>query len=82
MSDSILMVYGVDWCPDCRRCKKFLDDNGITYQWFDIDEDQSAEAFVKEKNFGNRSVPTIVFPDGSLMVEPTNAQLKQKFGKA
>jgi mycoredoxin len=79
MQDEIIF-YGTKWCPDCRRSKKFLDQNGIVYRYVDIDRDHEARTYVQEINNGNRSVPTIVFPDGEILVEPTNVELAGKFG--
>ena len=79
MSDQII-VYATSWCSDCRRAKKFLDDHNISYTTIDIDHNADGEAYVRQVNHGNRSVPTIVFPDGSILVEPRNAQLAEKLG--
>ncbi|MGQ0668910.1 MAG: FAD-dependent oxidoreductase [Actinomycetota bacterium] len=75
-----ITVYGAPWCPDCRRSKQFLGEQRIPYDWIDIQQDQGAEAFVREKNDGKQIIPTIVFPDGSFLVEPSNAELAQKLG--
>jgi thioredoxin reductase (NADPH) len=82
MSDTpaAIQVYGAPWCPDCRRSKKFLSEHLIRYEWIDIDEDPAARALVEEKNNGKRIIPTIIFPDGSFVVEPSNAELAQKLG--
>lgn len=77
---SIITVYGAPWCPDCRRSKKFLSEHLIRYEWIDIDQDEAARAVVEAKNNGKRIIPTIVFPDGSFVVEPSNAELAQKLG--
>jgi len=73
-------VYGAYWCPDCRRAKQFLGEHQIPYAWIDIEQDPEAERFVVEKNAGKRIIPTIVFGDGSHLVEPTNAELAAKLG--
>ena len=79
MPDSnIITIYATEWCGDCRRAKKIIDKLGLSYKWIDIDEDQKAEQFVKRTNKGMRSVPTIVFPDGEILVEPSNYQLERK----
>lgn len=75
-----LIVYGTPWCPDCRRSKQFLGEHRIAYDYIDIDQDPAAQAEVERLNRGNRSVPTIVFPDGSILVEPSNEALAQKLG--
>jgi thioredoxin reductase (NADPH) len=80
MTDKNITVYGAHWCPDCRRSKLFLGEHQIPYRWVDIEEDRDAERFVMEKNQGKRVIPTIVFGDGSLLVEPSNAELAAKLG--
>ena len=76
--ESKATVYGAYWCPDCRRSKKFLGENFIPFKWVDIEEDKDGEAFVIAKNNGKRIIPTVVFEDGSFLVEPSNAELAKK----
>ncbi|MDK1028901.1 MAG: glutaredoxin family protein [Anaerolineae bacterium] len=73
-----IVIYTTEWCQDCRRTKIFMNSNNIPFLDIDVDSDNKAEAFVKDVNHGNRSVPTIIFPDGSIMVEPSNQELEQK----
>lgn len=75
-----IIFYGTRWCGDCRRTRAFLDRHGIAYHWIDIDQDPEAAAHVERLNRGFRSVPTLVWPDGSMLVEPSNAQLAAKLG--
>ena len=77
-----IVMYSVDWCPDCRRAKFFFKRKQIEVLEVDVNSDKKAEQFVKELNRGNRSVPTIIFPDGSMMVEPSSADLEQKFSQS
>ena len=81
MSESIT-VYGAYWCPDCRRSKRFLSEQQVAYNWIDIEQNAEAQAHVEQLNNGKRIIPTIVFEDGSILVEPTNAELAQKLGLA
>ncbi|MCH7624523.1 MAG: FAD-dependent oxidoreductase [Chloroflexi bacterium] len=78
MADDKIIVYGAPWCPDCRRAKQFLGEQRIPYSWVDIDEDEEARSYVQGVNDGKQIIPTIIFPDGSFLVEPTNAELAQK----
>jgi glutaredoxin-like protein len=80
MNQPDITFYGVDWCPDCRRAKKFLGEQQIEYKWVDIEQDPEALAYVERVNNGKRIIPTIVFGDGSILVEPTNAELATKLG--
>ena len=80
MATSEIKLYGAHWCPDCRRSKQFLGEHQIPYDWIDIEEDSEAEQLVIEKNQGKRIIPTIVFADGSFLVEPSNAELAAKLG--
>ena len=75
-----ITVYGTVWCPDCKRAKHFFAENRIAYQNIDIEQDPAAMAFVEQANHGMRVIPTIVFPDGSVLSEPSNAQLAEKLG--
>lgn len=77
---SIITVYGTAWCPDCKRAKKFFGEHRIQYQNVDIDEIAEGVPFVERINNGARIIPTIIFPDGSLLVEPSDAQLAEKLG--
>lgn len=80
MSEPQITVYGAYWCPDCRRSKQFLGEHQIPYNWVDIEQDPTGEQYVIEKNGGKRIIPTIVFGDGTALVEPSNADLAAKLG--
>lgn len=75
-----IKLYGTTWCGGTRRARRMLDDNKIPYQWIDIDEDKEAQAFLEHINNGYRSVPTLIFPDGSKIVEPSDAELADRLG--
>ncbi len=78
MANPLVVVYGADWCPDCSRAKKYLGQQMVNFRWVDIERDSEARAYVERVNHGKRIIPTIVFDDGSILVEPTNAELAQK----
>ena len=80
MTEPHLTVYGAPWCSDCKRSKKFLGEQRIHYAWVDVEQDPEAQAMVERVNNGKRIIPTIVFEDGSVLVEPSNAQLAAKLG--
>jgi len=73
-----IKFYGTPWCGDCRRARKILEDRAVDYEWIDINQNKDGEIFVKKTNHGNRSVPTILFPDETILVEPSNAALTEK----
>jgi thioredoxin reductase (NADPH) len=75
-----IAIYGAHWCPDCRRAKRFLSDQRIAYEWHDIETDPEGIEIVRERNAGNNTIPTIVFPDGSHLAEPSNEELAEKLG--
>jgi thioredoxin reductase (NADPH) len=75
-----ITVYGAYWCPDCRRSKQFLGEHQIPYKWVDIEQDKEGEAYVLQKNNNKRIIPTIEFADGSILVEPSNAEIAAKLG--
>ena len=76
----IKTLYGTPWCSDCKRSKTFLGEQRISYDWVDIDKDEEAAKFVQSVNDGKRKVPTIVFSDDTILVEPSNAELAAKLG--
>jgi thioredoxin reductase (NADPH) len=80
MSHTQLTVYGATWCSDCKRAKKFLGEQRVHYNWIDVEQDAAGLAFVEQVNQGKRIIPTIVFDDDSILVEPSNAELAQKLG--
>lgn len=75
-----LKVYGAPWCPDCRRSKAFLSEHRLDYDWIDIDQDPEALAYVEELQNGGRSIPTVILPDGEMLIEPSDEQLAQALG--
>ncbi len=75
MNEPAVTVYGTTWCGDCRRAKRILDERMVQYKWIDIDAEPAAQATVLRLNRGMRSVPTIIFPDGSVLVEPSAREL-------
>ena len=77
---SIITVYTTAWCPDCKRAKNFFGEHRIQYLNVDIEETPEGVAFVENLNKGMRVIPTIIFPDGEVLVEPSNAQLAEKLG--
>jgi thioredoxin reductase (NADPH) len=80
MSHTNLTVYGATWCSDCKRAKKFLGEQRVHYNWVDVEQDAEGLALVEHANNGKRIIPTIVFDDGSMLVEPSNAELAAKLG--
>jgi mycoredoxin len=82
MSDSAktdtILFYSTTWCGDCRRSRKVLDALDVAYTDIDIEERPEAAEIVRRLNNGNQNVPTILFPDGSVLVEPSNVTLEAK----
>jgi mycoredoxin len=72
-----LTVYSTAWCVDCKIAKAVLDRHGVSYRWIDIDQEPDAVETVLRLNGGYRTVPTIVFPDGRVLVEPSRRELEQ-----
>lgn len=75
-----IVMYGANWCPDCRRAKQFFGEHHIQYTYIDIEEQPETVDLIKEMNNGMRIIPTILFPDGSKMTEPSNAELAAHLG--
>jgi mycoredoxin len=71
-------MYSTPWCGYCRRLKSQLEREGIAYAEIDIEQDTNAADYVMSVNGGNQTVPTVVFPDGSALTNPTLAQVKER----
>ena len=74
-----ITMYATTWCGDCRMAKRWLDAHNVSYDYVNIEENEDAAEFVVEVNKGARTVPTIVFPDGSVLIEPSPRELAAKF---
>ena len=75
-----IVLYGATWCPDCRRSKAFLGEQRIPFTFVDLEVHPEENATVELLNDGKRVIPTIVFPDGSHLTEPSNDELAAKLG--
>ena len=77
-SPNVVTMYSTAWCGYCHRLRSQLDREGIDYQVVDIENDPSAAELVMSVNGGMQTVPTLVFPDGSALTNPSLAQVKQR----
>jgi len=75
-----IVMYSASWCPDCKHSKAYFDGHGIKYIEVDIGRDNEAFLFV-EKLTRRVRIPTIIFPDSTIMIEPTDDDLAHKLGK-
>jgi thioredoxin reductase (NADPH) len=80
MAAMTITMYGTGWCGDCKRAKQFFGEQRVHYAFVDVDADSEARARVEQLNEGRTIIPTIVFEDGSVLVEPSNAELAAKLG--
>ena len=76
-----LTMYTTQWCAFCRRLKSQLARDGITMTEVDIERDPAAAEYVMGVNGGNQTVPTVVFPDGSVLVNPSAVQVKKRMAE-
>jgi len=77
----MLTMYSTTWCGYCRRLKTMLDREGIAYTEVNIEQDPAAAEFVMSVNGGNQTVPTVRFPDGSTMTNPSLAHVKERMAE-
>ena len=75
-----ITMYGTSWCSDCKRAKQFFGEQRVQYDFVDVDADAEGRAVVQAHNDGKDIIPTILFDDGSVLVEPSNAELAAKLG--
>ena len=78
MAKADITMYGADWCGDCRRSKRLLEELDVQVTHIDVEADQSAAVKVIEINGGAKSIPVIVFADGTHLTEPSDNDLKAK----
>ena len=71
-------MYSADWCSDCVRSKRLLDSLEVSYELIDVESVPGASEKVIEINGGKRSIPVILFPDGTHLTEPSDIDLKAK----
>jgi mycoredoxin len=80
MTQTQIIIYGTSWCGGSRRARLLFDRFKIPYTWIDLEQDPEAARYVESVNRGCRSVPTILWPDGTLLVEPSEDDLLKKLG--
>jgi len=78
MAKADITMYGADWCGDCRRSKRLLEELDVQVTHIDVEVDQSAAAKVREINGGAQSIPVLIFSDGTHMTEPSDNDLQAK----
>lgn len=71
----MVTVYGADWCPDCRRSKNLLTRLDVPHEYLEVDTDDELRDRAVELA-GRQSIPVIVLPDGSVLVEPSDPELR------
>jgi mycoredoxin len=74
----MLTMYSTPWCGYCHRLASQLDREGIGFTMIDIEDDLAAARYVMSVNGGNRTVPTVRFPDGTALTNPSITQVKQR----
>jgi mycoredoxin len=77
----MLTMYSTPWCGYCHRLKAQLEREGIGHSVVDIEADPAAAEFVMRINGGNQTVPTVRFPDGSALTNPSIVQVKEHLSK-
>ena len=76
----VMTVYGAAWCPHCKRVKKFLAAHKVRYANVDVDAEPEAIERLKELQDGGQIIPTVVYPDGTHEVNPSDEALARRIG--
>ena len=76
-----IVMYGAQWCGDCRRAKAYFDRNDVPFTYVDLEVEPDHMATVMRYNEGRRNIPVVVFPDGSHVTEPTDNELAAKLAR-
>ena len=77
MASQKIQMYGADWCGDCIRSKRQLVELGVDFDYLDVEHDDALRAVAVDVA-GVQSIPVVVFPDGSFLVEPSNPAMLEK----
>jgi glutaredoxin len=77
MANQIIQMYGANWCGDCIRSKRQLTELGVQFEYLDVEHDDTLRDTAIEIA-GVKSIPVVVFPDGTHMVEPSNPAMLDK----
>ena len=72
-----ITLFGAEWCSDCRRTKKQLDELGVDYTYIDLEKDAAAADVAREIS-GRMQIPVVVYSDATHHVEPSNADVESK----
>jgi glutaredoxin-related protein len=77
MENKKIIMYGAMWCPDTLRAITFFNQKQIEFEFKDIDSNPENTKFVEDTNNGLRIIPTIIFPDGTILTEPSNSEIER-----
>lgn len=61
-----IIMYGADWCGDCLRSKKVLEENNLEYTFLDVEDEKMGKDYsqiVMDLNDGKRRIPTFIIDD-------------------
>ncbi len=75
-----IRLIGFRWSPETHEIKDFLARNQVTYHWLDPDTDPEARALLEDPELAGTSLPLLLFPDGSRLVAPSDAEVAEKIG--
>jgi len=81
MDNTKIVMYGAMWCPDTLRAMAFFNQRKIEFEFKDIENNPENTNFVEEINHGMRIIPTIIFPNGTILTEPSNTELEKTIQK-
>ena len=75
-------MFTTQWCGYCVRLKKMMQREGIEFAEVDIEHDDAAADLVMQANGGNRTVPTLLFADGTALTNPSIDQVKSQLSRS
>lgn len=79
-AEGTVTMFSTPWCGYCRRLKTQLTSAGIAWTEVDIEQEPQAAGFVEQVNGGNQTVPTLLFPDGGALTNPSLVQVRERLG--
>lgn len=77
-AEGSITMFSTEWCGYCKRLKLMLDKTGIGYTEINIEVTPGTPELVEQVNGGNQTVPTVVYPDGSVATNPSLRDVQAK----
>ena len=73
-------IIGYQYAPKSHAIKDFLSGNLFPYQWLDINFEEKAKELIELHQADMKSLPLVIFEDGTSLANPDIKEIAQKLG--